>query len=239
MEKKEAASAFWWNARANFGDGLTPYLLKAFADVKVDRADAGEADIMVVGSILEAVPEHWTGIVAGAGKLYEHTRPHLDAAHVYGLRGALSARGVHGDYVLGDPALLIDEMVPAAKKEYELGVVPHWSDKTLAARFAKWNPHVIVPSGDPLTVVREITRCKKIVSSSLHGIIVADAYGIPRRAEMFAQAAVEGGDFKFRDYASAIGLPMKFGMIQSPFRWKVEELQRGLWDMFKRVGEAL
>lgn len=239
MEKKETVSAFWWNARSNFGDALTPYLLEAFADVKVDHADAAEADIVVVGSILEALPTHWNGIVAGSGKLYEKTRPNLDNAHVYGLRGTLSAQGVTGEYALGDPALLIDEMIPAGKKEHELGVVPHWSDTVLVGRFAKWNPHVILPSGDPLTVVREIASCKKIVASSLHGIIVADAYGIPRRAEMFAQAAVEGGDFKFRDYASVINQPIVFGQLQTPYRWRIEELQRGLWDMFKRIGEAV
>ena len=97
---------------------------------------------------------------------------------------------------------------------------------------------LIDPTGDPLNVLRLIGSCTKVISSSLHGLIVADAFGIPRRAERFAGMEAnrhEGGDFKFRDYGASIGQPIEFGTLQEASRTKIEQMQYSLFDMFRRV----
>ena len=49
-------------------------------------------------------------------------------------------------------------------------------------------------------VVYEITKCQYILTSSLHALIVAQAFGIP--AQRLAHPRVLGGDTKWRDYAT-------------------------------------
>ena len=239
-----APSAYWWTGKPNFGDALNPLLLDWFADVRPRRVPAADADVIVCGSVLEHLPAGFTGIVAGAGKMYEQTDlgSRLAAATVLALRGPLSAKGVPGDYALGDPGLLAAELVvDADDKVYNLGIVPHWSDTTLEHRheFKGFSPHIIRPDGDPLEVVREIGRCRKVVSSSLHGLIVADAFGIPRRTEVATRMEKEGGMFKFRDHCAAVGVPFEVGVTQTAPRYMVERRQHEIYDVLASVGRRL
>ncbi len=210
-----------------------------FADTIVKWSPPEEASIFVTGSILESVPKGWSGLIAGSGKLLESTTLKLTNATILGLRGPLSAKGLKGDFVLGDPGLLADELVTVEKK-YTLGIVPHWSDSTLEHRFQEWNPFIIRPEGNPLKVIHDIGRCRKIVSSSLHGIILADAFGIPRRIEISgANFTKEGNDFKFRDHNAAIGLKHLIGVTQEAPRYNVQDRQSELYDMFRNLGRRL
>ena len=49
--------------------------------------------------------------------------------------------------------------------------------------------------------VNDVCRCEKIYSSSLHGIVCANAYGIPVERIKLGDKMI-GGDFKFNDYQS-------------------------------------
>lgn len=228
---------YWWNAKPNFGDALTPFLVERFTGVTVQWAAPPHAQAVIVGSVIDVLPTSWTGIIAGAGKLHEHsTIP--SGAHILGLRGHLTAEGIPGDYAIGDPALLVDELIPPQEKLHDLGIVPHWTDQVLARKFNHLNTFVINPLWDPLRVITEISRCKRIVASSLHGIVVADAFGIPRRAEMFPAMnnKYEGGTFKFEDYSSGINFPMQFGVLQEPPRGPIERAQYDLFEMLRMDG---
>jgi pyruvyltransferase len=229
-------TTFYWRGRPNFGDELGPLLLRHFAHVRTRWTEADKADIVTVGSILHLLPHDYTGIVAGCGKLKESVTIRLPKADVLGIRGPLTARDFRGDYALGDPGLLADELVPHPVKVHNLGVVPHWSDTTLPERFAKWDPLVIRPNQNPLEVVRAIGSCKKLVASSLHGIILADAFGIPRRIEMTPRFANEGGDFKFRDHNAAVGVRHEIGVTQEAPRHLVQDRQHEIFDVFEALG---
>lgn len=237
-------TAYYWTGRANFGDLLTPLLMAHFAQTEVIWAPVDQAALVCVGSVLDVLPPYWPGIIAGSGKLHPQHHINLPSATVMALRGPLTAkdftRARHQDVLLADPGLLAAELV-AVDKEYLLGIVPHWSDTELEHRpeFAKYNPHIIRPSGDPLEVLREIGRCRKIVSSSLHGIIVADAFGIPRRTEMAKIFNREGGSFKFEDYNASIGVPFEIGLTQEAPRYMIQDKQQGLFDMFAELGRLL
>jgi pyruvyltransferase len=209
-----------------------------FAHTLVHWAPAKEADLVCVGSILEALTPSWKGLIVGSGKLRETSVINVPKATILALRGPLTAKGIPGDYALGDPALLANELV-TVDKQYNLGIVPHWSDTTLETRFQSFDPHIIRPSGDPCEVLREIGRCRKIVASSLHGIIVADAFGIPRRIEMTPLFEREGGDFKFRDHNAAVGVEHEIGLTQEAPRYVVQDRQQVLYEVMESVGRRL
>ncbi len=216
-------------------------LLKRFARLDSEWTTMEEAEIIVIGSILGHMPKGWAGVVAGVGKLHEKTMIDLPGANFLAVRGPLTARGIKKDMVLADPALLADELVGYRDKEYDLGLVPHWTDKDLAndKRFLKYNPRIIDVRGEPLSVLREISKCKKIVTSSLHGAIVADAFIIPRRIElaprMITHAHQEGGDFKWRDYHASLEMKFEPGVLMCADPHKVHDLQHQLFEVFQHV----
>lgn len=122
---------------------------------------------------------------------------------------------------LGDGGLLMPQLLKKnPPKTIPLGIIPHYSEvnspqiQLLAEKF----PQAVVISpeifGDDrieellLEVLQKIASCETILSTSLHGIIAADAFGIPCRHVVGAY--LDGGSFKFDDYRSA------FGMIDEP-----------------------
>ena len=153
----------------------------------------------------------------------------------------MSAKDVKGNFAIGDPGLLADELVPLQEKEHDLGVIPHWTDRSLASdpRFLKYHPKLIDVRNDPIKVITDIGKCKKIVSSSLHGIILADAFGIPRRIEIspraLSHAHQEGGLFKWQDYSASLGMKLQIGVTQEPDRNVVLERQYEIFDVFEEV----
>src|SRR5690606_5814540 len=55
-------------------------------------------------------------------------------------------------------------------------------------------------------LVDRVCECEVIASSSLHGLIVADAYEIPR-VWLKLSDNILGGEFKFLDYFSTTDVP--------------------------------
>jgi hypothetical protein len=236
---------FWWNSRPNFGDAIAPLLLRKFASLEAEWDTPGRASVVTVGSVLEAMPALWDGYVLGSGKLYPDSRLNLygPRINVLALRGPLTARSWAGNCAIGDPGLLADELLSEPpERVYDLGIIPHWSDLRLAhdQRFyGKWSTVVIHPSGDPLEVIWKIGQCRKVVSSSLHGLIAADAFGIPRRFEYTPRFDREGKDFKFRDYNASIGMKTETCVTQRANRHLVEDRKSELWDAYRMLGKLL
>ena len=242
--------AYWWKEVPNFGDALAPLLLQRFADLEVEWGSISHSSIVSIGSVLEHVPPLWDGYILGAGRLIENSRLHLVqtttgvSAKILAIRGPLSARGIPGTYSLGDPGILANELVGLQEKKWDLGIIPHWQDVSLAARFQRLvkppsTVKIIYPGNDPLEVLRQIGSCRRIVTSSLHGMIAADAFGIPRRVEMCAALNRDGGDFKFRDYNAALKFDLKFGVMQEPQQCRVEDVKFEIYDAFKELEKAL
>jgi pyruvyltransferase len=238
-------TAYFWRDIPNYGDRLVPLLLARFANLDCPWASVDDADIVSVGSVLEHISDGWTGIVAGSGRLREGSNLALGSATVLGVRGPLSAKGVPGNPVIGDPGLLADELVRIETRDIDLGVIPHWSDTRLAHdhRFqGKWTNDVISAWGDPLDVISRIGRCKRIVTSSLHGLILADAFGVPRRFEPCRRMLLdsdEGNLFKFHDYAASVNVPFRVGEIQKADRNLIEDRKNELYDLYRHIGTSL
>lgn len=239
-------AVYQWQQVTNWGDLLSVPLLQRFAGLTdaYETARPENADVIAVGSILGHMPPDWDGHVLGAGKLRaSDTIP--PNARLWGVRGPYTAACAswqqerYDRRVLGDPGLLADELVPATPRVHRLGVLPHWSDTVLETRreFLKFDPLIINPRREPLSVISDIASCDKLVTSSLHGMILADSMGIPRRFEMATQLGSEGGTFKHRDYSASIQTEFEVGVTMAPNRHVVNDVRDRLKDMFEEFGQ--
>lgn len=232
---------YYWKGKKNFGDLLAELLIERFTGLPTNWVEPAKAELVMVGSIIEHLPQDWGGVLAGVGKLHEKTIIDLPKAKILAVRGPLTAKGLTGNFALGDPGLLADELIPIPDKLYNLGIIPHWTDKTLEhdPRFLKYSPKIIRVSDDPLQVIKEIAQCKKIISSSLHGIILADAFNIPRRIEIsprvLSHPHQEGGLFKWDDYSQSIGMKLEIGVTQEANRHIISGKQHELFDVFEEI----
>jgi hypothetical protein len=230
-------TTYWWRDASvpNFGDRLNGFLQMQLG-INPHWAPAADADQVIVGSILHHLPQGWGGTVCGAGVLYPERSADLTNATVLALRGKLTDARVKrapGRVVYGDPGLLVSKFVPQTVAKYDLGVVPHWSDTELVKRFPY--ARVIDVRDHPEKVISEIASCRRIISSSLHGLVVADAYGIPRQAELFPLASREGGSFKFEDYASVFDTHPHFGEMWRAPHHIVERIQHELMEVLSHL----
>jgi pyruvyltransferase len=224
----------------NWGDRLGPLITQRFASIETVPATFELSELVTVGSVLGLMPSNWPGIIAGAGKLRRNSPFRYGRqTQIVSLRGPLTAKGVPGDFGLGDPALLSDELLSELPlKEHDLGVVVHWSDSLLAARPRPSSSIVIRANEDPLEVIRKIGSCRKIITSSLHGAIVADAFGVPRQVEEMKLTSIDTA-FKWMDYHASVKMRFVPSVMATPKRQHVEDLKQEVWDAFRSLGSQL
>lgn len=206
----------------NFGDELSPLAVRFATGRDVVHAGHWSCELTAIGSILDRYltlkGRSNTGFrkrilgrqiaVWGSGLIESHppSRHNLIALAV---RGNQTRQAFHAgnDLPLGDPGLLIGKMIGRQPKIHRIGIVPHYLDKPdpMVSALAKLQGVTIIDvEDDPLEVSKKIASCERVLSSSLHGLIVADAMCIPNHRLSFGNR-LKGGDFKFLDYASALG----------------------------------
>ncbi len=167
---------------------------------------------LVIGSILERADKY--SIVWGSGMIAPDERPYQVPHAIYAVRGPLTRAlllksGVPCPEIYGDPALLMPRYFkPSRILKWKLGVIPHHSD-----RDHPWIHKIRSEEGvrviDVCTGIEEFIRnvvaCECILSSSLHGLICSDAYGVPNRRIVLGNEVI-GGDFKYLDYYGSMSV---------------------------------
>ncbi|MDZ7736266.1 MAG: polysaccharide pyruvyl transferase family protein [Gammaproteobacteria bacterium] len=227
--------------RRNWGDALNPVLAKWLSGKRVihSRYISKRLDDtvhMAVGSILHTLHSPNT-VVWGTG--FIDSRHELKAVprEVRAVRGPLTRRklvdmGVACPEVYGDPALLVPFLYrPAVKKKRQLGVILNHMERTpgIIGRFHGSGVHLIDMNAGIRRVVDEALSCSMIASSSLHGVILADAYGIPNVWLKLSDRPV-GDDFKYRDYLASAGRPSE--PLQPPDHCSGRALENCILDRF-------
>lgn len=115
--------------------------------------------------------------------------------------------------VFGDPALLLPLCIPPSKKKVKIAIIPHFKEVDYFIEKYGSRYHVIdLRTKDVYSVTREITSCEYILSTSLHGLIVAHAYGIP--ALWIKKGYIDTDGFKFHDYFSSVGISFYDGFVK-------------------------
>jgi pyruvyltransferase len=221
-----------WSPINNFGDLLNPWLIEKITGrepfniwrsrfVEMSQRITGKPDYAVVGSIVQWCGSHT--VVWGTGLMAEDAELWARPLEVRAVRGPLTRErllsdGIECPPVYGDPALLWPQLLsPEVPTEYALGLVPHYTDKghELVERAGRSSEVLVIDvERSPEEVLPDMLRCARIASSSLHGLIVADAYGIPS-LWVRMRDKVMGGGFKFMDYFASVGHPERQGVDAS------------------------
>ena len=209
----------------NIGDDLNCYLLEEMTGRRVfNKKDVWNVYClpiyMCIGSILNARWIHPRGnIVWGAGARNDIDPPRKrNPKKVVAVRGPktrelLLKHGVSCPEIYGDPVLLLPRFyrpsIPACR--YKVGIVPHIYDleNPLLKRLSERYPNdVKIVDVKHYTnwhdVIYSIVSCEIILSSSLHGLIIADAYNIPNKWVKFSDDTFDGA-FKYQDYMLSVG----------------------------------
>lgn len=195
--------------RSNFGDALSAVVVEAMLarrGLSLASRAAGSRRLLAVGSILHFAADGdvvwgsgWNGKIPAAA----HRFRRLDVRAVRGplTRARLAGVGVTAPALYGDPALLLPALFGQRfprREDAPLLVIPNLHDLGLVADRAD-----VVSPFDPWDqVVDRIVRSRFVVASSLHGVIVAEAFGVPARFVRLGQAE---DPLKYQDYLAAHG----------------------------------
>lgn len=217
VSKDQFIHGAWYPSR-NWGDALSPFLMEAISGHKaIHYLDVfhtkGKPVYSVIGSVLGSYPAP-NLIVWGSGFISSERTLVKKPSLITAVRGPRSRQklidlGLKCPKVYGDPALLLPRFLRPREgnMRYKLGIVPHYVDQTnpMLQKFKDNEDVLIIDICSGISeVVDAICSCDVIASSSLHGIICADAYGIPSVWLEFSDKVV-GSGFKFVDYFESVG----------------------------------
>lgn len=117
----------------------------------------------------------------------------------------LSNAGYECPDVYGDPAIIMPLIYnPKVDKQYDVSVITHIGNNGVNGNLLDINGinKIEIQTDDYEYFVTEIKKSKKVISSSLHGIILAEAYGVPA---IFAAHNVMNEIMKFYDWYESTG----------------------------------
>lgn len=217
---------YWYICKVpkNMGDLISPYLFEKMTGEKAMRVSPGNGKPFFLSccSILNAC--NGNAIVWGTGSMFSNAgiKKPLKILSVRGplTRGVLIKRGIQCPEVYGDPGLLLPNYyAPKPHGHYRVGIIPHYADyESTCKRFSGISDILVIDIGRGVEpVCDDISSCDITVSSSLHGIIVSHAYGVPcawMTVSPTSKWPIGGGHFKYNDYYLSRGMN---GMVPIPW----------------------
>lgn len=211
---EEGLPLFYWqeDKLANFGDLLSRVLVERIVNGPVrcytKKGKNQDKKLLAIGSILYFAHEDdviWGSGVNGktADKQFYDLK-HLD---VRAVRGPITRRflkeelGIDCPEVYGDPGLLFPYLFPEFKRKenpkYDFIIIPHYSD---AQYFLKSDYENVVYTSEPWKeIIDKILDSRFVIASSLHAVIIAEAYGIPARLLRITDSR-HNHFLKYKDY---------------------------------------
>lgn len=197
------------NDKENFGDYLSLKLVERIVGGQVTLASDNKSpnpNLLAIGSILILARQGdviWgTGMNGKRMDLNLYKFNNLDVRAVRGPKTRnflISNFGIECPEVYGDPALLVPYFFPELKRKqkpnYSYIIIPHYTEEHLFPK--ELYPNVVYPTENWRDVIRKILNSSFVISSSLHGLIIAEAYGIPAR---YLRISNNEPLYKYEDY---------------------------------------
>lgn len=207
----------------NLGDDLNLHLLSILSGCKIVPYKYSvwsrflhKKRYSCIGSIISSSDKNT--MIWGTGAIEDKLGSGFSFKQICAVRGPLTRNlleknGIKTPPIYGDPALLISRLYfPIVKIKYKIGIIPHYVDldNPILSLYQKEGVKIINfhVYDDWKTIVNEMLSCELIFSSSLHGIIISDSYGIPNIWCKFSNN-IYGGDFKYHDYLLSVKRDVK------------------------------
>jgi hypothetical protein len=226
-------NCYWVRCGNNYGDVLTSYIVKEKYGIITQWTPALDAHFVAVGSLLELLPQHYSGVVLGSGSMWKDSVIQLPKATIKLLRGKLTAKKLGVVAPLGDPGIIASDFIVRQTKRHSIGVIPHYVDKTLRNEYP--DGHFISVLTSPKKFIEEVDQCDLVITSSLHALITADSLGIPRM--WVPHNKVLGDGFKFYDYSSSLNLNIVERVFEVAPSKTVEGMKKRVRESFDEVFE--
>lgn len=211
-------NAYWyyknaWGNKGNFGDILAPEIIKFLTNEHPINDKKGSGRLLSIGSIIELINDN--DIIWGSGLIKNMQLIPKNNIKFCCVRGQLTRyhllKAGYTDIpeIYADPSILIPYIynIPEIDPIYDIGIIPHYIDLLLmdeVLREVRSSVHIIDIMSGIQNVINETNKCKYILSSCLHGLILAETLNIPACYIRFGDNVI-GGDFKFIDYYSGTG----------------------------------
>jgi len=207
----------YWSAKKNFGYLLGPEVvtgLTGLATMK-EASDVLGPYLLTVGSIIQTI-DRPGAVIWGSGLLRPIERGWKKRllsnpiTRIAAVRGKLTRSelieklDLYVPEVFGDPALLLPKFITFPKCANGLVVCPHLNHRSLFKGLATQGVRVLDVTDSHLDIVRALATASCVVSSSLHGLIVAQAYGVPWVWMRLEGEPLDRSDFKFHDFFSTL-----------------------------------
>ncbi|WP_298679684.1 polysaccharide pyruvyl transferase family protein [uncultured Lentibacter sp.] len=239
---------YWWDAKPNFGDVLSRIVTGYASGRAVVHAQPRDAELFAVGSILQFAKRVWgkdtrpahRPVIWGTGMMGALRNDFVAHVDIAMLRGPISAAllGVKTES-FADPGVLTAEALGERPvREDKVGLVLHHAQlgdpRVTALLQAQPALHYIDVQQSPEQVCREIGRCAHVISSSLHGLIVADSYGVPNTW----LDPMQHGRLKYYDYAAGVGRVMPLPLRHEDIAAALPGLATGDLPYASAVAEA-
>jgi pyruvyltransferase len=213
-------SAYWWTGLPNFGDIITPYILEESKVTPIFHT-VPQAKLACIGSILEHLHSAgFQGTIFGTGFSRADSQVDISHCQIRATRGHLTRKRLNlpESLPVGDPGLLLRLLFKERQqKQYVLGLVPHFNDaaEPQLLEICKREPEkiklidVTAIRNGLVPILKQIDQCEYVISSSLHGLVVAEAFDIPTGwAVLTGETGTAGyhGTYKYDDYYSVFGI---------------------------------
>lgn len=141
--------------------------------------------------------------------------------------------------IYGDPAILMPLIYSPSnmEKKHEYMIIPQYTQETWLRRYIKGEHIISMNTSDYKSVIDQIVSCEYVISSSLHGIILAESYNIPA---IYFNGRPGRQQFKFKDYYLGTGrteFPLVTSLVEAydsypPKLPDLSDLRNGLLQSF-------
>ena len=217
----DCINVYWWDGKPNFGDVIGPWLVSKISKrnpVNGRTSKRSAPPIMAVGSILNMLEQDGS-IVWGSGLMNNLSVPvatrlrSLSEVSVRAVRGKLTRAelilklGWDVPEVYGDPALLLPRFFPVVRRgadRNKIAVLPHYVHVNHFKHMGSESLNIVDVQDGMERVIRQIASASVCISTSLHGLIIAQAYGVPWVWVRVTDNQLGGDTFKFRDFFSTL-----------------------------------
>lgn len=243
----------YWRSDAlkiNLGDYIIEHILnctgvpvECYSEALNRRSfSADERCLLGVGTLIDA---HWLTYIkphkdiwgcgyAGDQRLFK--TDYKETCTFHAVRGPLTrdALGLPGDFPIGDPGLLLPHLTDFSRNPSgQVLYIPHFETRDALRR----NTLELIGADDYLDIcclrtefcarLERIANAKFILTTSLHGAIIAQAYGVPWALCCPPQAR-HNMPGKWEDWFAYLGLHVKFcDHLDDAVRW---------WERFGSKG---